>query len=115
MVKESLKKLETNTILESKDKKIFDSIQKIEKGDFKLFRPVGCDKCNSIGYIGRIGIYEFFPMSPEISKATIERKSSQELEDIAVSQGMITLMQDGFLKSVEGLTNISEVMRVALN
>ena len=115
MIKESLKKLQDNHILESKDKKIFDSIQSIEKGDFKLFRPVGCDKCNNIGYQGRVGIYEFFPMSPEISKATIERKSAQEIEEIAVSQGMVTLMQDGFLKSVEGLTNISEVMRVALS
>ncbi|NBO17518.1 MAG: hypothetical protein EBV07_01345 [Proteobacteria bacterium] len=115
MIKESLKKLQDNHILESKDKNIFDSIQAIEKGEFKLFRPVGCDKCNNIGYLGRVGIYEFFPMSPEISKATIERKSAQEIEEIAVSHGMVTLMQDGFLKSVEGLTNISEVMRVALN
>lgn len=115
MVKESLKKLEHNQILESKDKKIFDSIQSIEKGDFKLYRPVGCDKCNGIGFLGRVGIYEFFPMSPEISKATIDRKSAQEIEEIAISQGMITLMQDGFLKSVEGQTNISEVMRVALS
>jgi type II secretory ATPase GspE/PulE/Tfp pilus assembly ATPase PilB-like protein len=100
--------------LESKDKSVFEAVKKIETTDFKLFRPVGCDKCNNIGYRGRVGIFEFMQISTEIAKATLEKKSTQEIEQIAKQQGMITLIQDGFLKCIDGTTNVSEVLRVAL-
>ena len=114
MIRNSLKEIETSSVLESKDKSVFDSVKKIESSDFKLFRPVGCDKCNNLGYKGRIGIFEFMQLSPEIAKATLEKKSAQEIEGIAKKQGMITLIQDGFLKCIDGTTNVSEVLRVAL-
>jgi len=53
-------------------------------------------------------------MSNEVGKATIEKKSTQEIEEIAKQQGMITLVQDGFLKCLDGTTNVAEVLRVAL-
>jgi general secretion pathway protein E len=114
MIRNSLKEIESSSVLESKDKSVYESAKKIETNDFKLFRPVGCEKCNNLGYKGRVGIFEFMQISPEIAKATLEKKSAQDIELIAKQQGMITLIQDGFLKCVDGTTNVSEVLRVAL-
>jgi len=114
MIRNSLKEIESSSVLESKDKGVYESAKKVENADFKLYRPVGCDKCNNLGYKGRVGIFEFMQISPEIARATLEKKSSQEIEQIAKQQGMITLIQDGFLKCVDGTTNVSEVLRVAL-
>jgi type II secretory ATPase GspE/PulE/Tfp pilus assembly ATPase PilB-like protein len=114
MIKNSLKEIESSSVIESKDKNVFEAVKKVESGDFKLYRPVGCEKCNNLGYKGRVGIFEFMQMSPEVAKATLEKKSSQEIEEIAKKQGMLTLVQDGFLKCIDGTTNVSEVLRVAL-
>jgi type IV pilus assembly protein PilB len=114
MIRNSLKEIESSSVLESKDKGVYESAKKVETADFKLYRPVGCDKCNNLGYKGRVGIFEFMQISPEIARATLEKKSAQEIEQIAKQQGMITLIQDGFLKCVDGTTNVSEVLRVAL-
>ena len=115
MIKETLKEIQTSQVIESKDKGVFDAVKKVEAGDFKLYRPVGCDKCNNIGYKGRVGIYEFLQVSTEVSKATLEKRSAQEIEKIAKSEGMISLIQDGFLKCIDGTTNMSEVLRVAFD
>lgn len=114
LIRENLKNLQTSTVIESKDKSIFDAVKKIEEEDFKLFRPVGCDKCNNLGYKGRIGIFEFMQMSPEIAKATLEKRPTQEIEELAKKEGMLTLVQDGLLKCIDGTTNVAEVLRVAL-
>jgi general secretion pathway protein E len=113
MIKEALKEIQTSQVIESKDKGVYEAVQQVEAGNFKLYRPVGCDKCNNIGYKGRVGIFEFLQISPEISKATLEKRSAQEIELIAKKEGMLTLLQDGFLKCVDGTTNLSEVLRVA--
>ena len=113
MIKETLKEIQTSQVIESKDKGVYEAVQQVESGNFKLYRPVGCDKCNNIGYKGRVGIFEFLQISPEISKATLEKRSAQEIELIAKKEGMLTLVQDGFLKCIDGTTNLSEVLRVA--
>jgi type IV pilus assembly protein PilB len=113
MIKETLKDIQTSQVIESKDKGVYEAVQQVESGNFKLYRPVGCDKCNNIGYKGRVGIFEFLQISTEVSKATLEKRSSQEIELIAKKEGMLTLVQDGFLKCIDGTTNISEVLRVA--
>ncbi|NBO22089.1 type II/IV secretion system protein, partial [bacterium] len=114
MIRETLKSLEMNQVVASKDKSIFDAVKKIEHEDFRLFRPVGCDVCNNIGFKGRVGIYEFMQMSQEISKATIDKRSASEIEQIARNEGTISLIQDGFIKCLDGTTNVAEVLRVAL-
>lgn len=114
MLRENLKDIEINKVIEAKDKSVYDAVSKIEHGDFKLFRPVGCEVCNNIGFRGRIGIFEFMKMSPEISKYTLLRKSSGEIEQLSRTEGSISLLQDGLLKCFTGETNVSEVMRVAM-
>jgi len=79
-----------------------------------LYRPVGCAKCNNIGYKGRMGIHEVMSMSEEIERACVEHASGDEIARIAVQQGMKTLRDDGFEKVRMGLTSIEEIMRVVV-
>ncbi len=84
-----------------------------EEGVSQLYKGQGCTECNNGGYLGRTGIYEVLPVTDKIAKMILERKSSAEIEKQAVSEGMITMKQDGYLKVIEGITTIEEVLRVA--
>jgi len=64
------------------------------------------------GYSGRAGIYEVMDVNQDIQKLIIARATSNEIQQLAVSQGMITMRQDGYLKVLQGLTTIEEVNRV---
>lgn len=79
----------------------------------KLYKGTGCESCGRTGYLGRIGIYEVLVVSPAIMKLILERGSAQEIEDQSVNEGMITLKQDGYMKALEGVTTLEEVLRVA--
>lgn len=113
MIKKTLADIQTSAVIQSKDKSVFDAVTQAEAGAIKLYRPVGCEQCNNIGYKGRVGIFEFLQMSPDISKATLNKASAQEIENIAKTEGMLTLIQDGFLKCMTGTTTVAEVLRVA--
>ncbi|MFH1387695.1 MAG: GspE/PulE family protein [Patescibacteria group bacterium] len=100
-----------------KIKKILQKLPENYKLDnlnnLKFFKGKGCEKCNQFGYKGRIGIYEILLMSPEIKKCILSKESSEEkIEDLAVKQGMITMIQDGLLKTLDGITSVEEVFRV---
>ena len=79
----------------------------------KLYKGKGCDECASSGYLGRIGIFEVLPISPKIANLVLERPSSGSLEQQAIQEGMITMKQDGYLKALNGITTLEEVIRVA--
>lgn len=79
----------------------------------KLFHGKGCPECNNTGYSGRVGIFEVLPISEKIAKMILEHASSNELEVTAVAEGMISMKQDGYLKVLEGITTLEEVLRVA--
>ena len=64
------------------------------------------------GYSGRAGIYEVMDVNTEIQKMIVNRATSSEIQQLAVSQGMITMRQDGYLKALTGVTTIEEVNRV---
>lgn len=74
---------------------------------------VGCDKCNNTGYLGRIAIYEVMPISEKISKLVVEKASALDIQKQAISEGMLTMKQDGYVKVLEGVTSMDEVLRVA--
>ncbi|MCW2278641.1 GspE/PulE family protein [Heliophilum fasciatum] len=88
----------------------------LERGEetFNLYRPVGCMRCSNTGYRGRIGIFEFLPMTSEIQRLTIANRSAAEIKQAAIAEGMITLRQDGLRKVKEGFTSLEEVLRVVL-
>lgn len=79
----------------------------------RLYHGKGCNECNSTGYQGRIGVFEVLPISEKISRMILERVSSIAIEKQAVEEQMITMKQDGYLKAVESITSLEEVLRVA--
>lgn len=79
----------------------------------EIYKGIGCKECGQVGYLGRIGIFEVLPISTKISQLILERSSASVIEDVAVAEGMITLKQDGYLKVLEGVTTLEEVLRVA--
>lgn len=89
--------------------------EKFKKEGKKISMPkiVGCDKCNNTGYMGRVAIYEVMPVSEKISKLVIEKAAASEIQKQAMSDGMLTMKQDGYIKVLEGITTIDEVIRVA--
>ena len=78
-----------------------------------LNKGEGCDQCGHGGYQGRIGVFEVLSVSEKIGRLILERAPAQEIEKQAVEEGMMTMEQDGYLKVVEGITTIEEVLRVA--
>ncbi len=79
----------------------------------QLFKGVPTPENNNSGYLGRVAIFEVLPVTTKIGHLILTRAPANEIESEAVKEGMITLKQDGFLKTIEGLTTIEEVLRVA--
>jgi len=77
-----------------------------------LWKAKGCPKCRGIGYKGRIGIFEILTMEDEIKEKILDRSSDGELLKTALEGGMITMVQDGILKAVNGVTSLEELQRV---
>jgi len=103
----------------SRAKLIIDELPEEDKknialNNLKFYRGRGCPSCQNIGYQDRLGIFEFFTVTPEIEKLILQASmSEQEIKDTLKKQGMITMVQDGILKTLEGLTTIEEIFRVA--
>ncbi|MFH1280045.1 MAG: GspE/PulE family protein [Candidatus Beckwithbacteria bacterium] len=83
------------------------------KDSFELYRGKKCEACNGTGYSGRIGIFEVLPVTEKIGKLILEQAPSSKITAQAVSDGMVEMKQDGYLKVVEGITTLEEVLRVA--
>lgn len=81
--------------------------------EVKLYKGKGCSECGDSGYSGRIGIFEVLPVTDKIADSILKRSDSNALNKLAVAEGMITLKQDGYLKAINGITTIEEVLRVA--
>ncbi|MBU0569504.1 Flp pilus assembly complex ATPase component TadA, partial [Patescibacteria group bacterium] len=81
--------------------------------EMKLYKGKGCAGCNNSGYYSRIGIFEVLPITEKISRLILERASDSDIQKLAVSEGMITMKQDGYLKALDGATSLEEVLRVA--
>lgn len=74
--------------------------------------PEGCDMCSHTGYKGRVGIYEVLGNTIPIQKLIISSATSNQIQDQAIAEGMITMQTDGLIKSFRGDTTIEEVIRV---
>ena len=74
--------------------------------------PEGCDDCNHTGYKGRIGIYEVLGNTVPIQKLIISNATSNQIQDLAISEGMVTMQTDGLIKALRGNTTVEEVLRV---
>ncbi len=78
----------------------------------KLYKGMGCEKCVHTGYLGRSGIYEFMKMTPAIQKGVLKGLDSESLKEIALKEGLITLLEYGKRKIIDGVTTPEEVLRV---
>ncbi len=74
--------------------------------------PVGCVRCNGMGYRGRIGLYEVMTMSEQLRELTLQRAPADQIAAVAMSEGMTRLREDGLAKVRSGETSMSEVARV---
>lgn len=74
--------------------------------------PDGCEECHHTGYKGRIGIYEVVGINSPIQKLIIANATSDQIQDQAVNEGMVTMQTDGLVKAMRGETTIEEVLRV---
>jgi type IV pilus assembly protein PilB len=104
-----------------KVKQELESLPEKHKGSFdfdlnklKVYKGKGCDKCTGLGYKGQIGIFEVFEVTDEIRDMILSKQVSEyKLKEAAVKNGMITLVQDGLIKALKGMTSIEEVFRVS--
>jgi type IV pilus assembly protein PilB len=90
-------------------KKLMEKVK--DWGDITFYKQGGCEQCNGEGYRGRIGVYEVLEMDTDIRKLVTQSATSEEIENQARKDGMTTMVEDGFLKIVQGVTSIEEVMR----
>jgi type IV pilus assembly protein PilB len=95
---------------------VYSTIEdRFKKEGKKVMIPkiVGCDKCNNTGYFNRVAIYEVMTISEKISKLILEKVAASDIQKEAMSEGMLTMKQDGYVKVLEGTTTAEEVLRVA--
>ncbi len=83
-----------------------------EDGSFQVWSAVGCQACSNTGYRGRFAIHEVMTMTEEMRELVLSGASSDQIERLAVSQGMVTLRTDGLQKALSGQTSLEEIIRI---
>jgi len=78
-----------------------------------LFKGEGCNECNNTGYLGRIAIFEVLKITSTINRMILQQAGAKDIEAQAKKEGLIMMKQDGYLKALDGVTTIEEVLRVA--
>lgn len=84
-----------------------------QNGELKLYKGKGCEDCGGSGYLGRVGIFETIPVTDKITALVLSNPDSSTIEKEAIAEGMITMKQDGYIKVLQGITTVEEVLRVA--
>lgn len=74
--------------------------------------PEGCDECRHTGYRGRVGIYEVLGNTIPVQKMIVANATSNQIQDQAITEGMVTMQTDGLIKALRGETTVEEVLRV---
>ncbi|HWC25234.1 MAG TPA: ATPase, T2SS/T4P/T4SS family [Solirubrobacteraceae bacterium] len=78
----------------------------------QIYEPVGCTRCRSTGYRGRVGLFEVMTVTDEIRALIVARATAGKIAAVAIEQGMRTLHEDGLEKVRAGETTLAEVARV---
>jgi general secretion pathway protein E len=78
----------------------------------QIYRGRGCDECRRTGYRGRMGIYELLPIDDTIRSLIMQQANANTIKKVAIERGLQTLLQDGALKVLQGLTTAEELLRV---
>lgn len=83
--------------------------------DIEIYEPVGCDECDQTGFKGRIGVYEIMEVTPKLKPYISKKASAEEIKEVALSEGMNTLRMSATKLVFEGITSISEMVRVSFD
>jgi len=86
-------------------------IKENKNNQLTFYRGEGCHRCNHSGYKGRVGIYEVLEVNKELVKKINECATADVIRDLAIKNGMLTMMEDGLLKARLGVTTLEEVLR----
>ena len=78
-----------------------------------VYRAVGCLDCRNTGYLGRVGIYEILLLSPAIKRLVNDAADAAKIRDQGYKEGMKPLRISGAMKVAQGLTTVTEVLKVA--
>jgi type II secretory ATPase GspE/PulE/Tfp pilus assembly ATPase PilB-like protein len=85
---------------------------KVYTDDFTLMKKVGCEKCDSSGYKGRIALHELL-MGTEQAKTAIKKQySATEIKNQSLAENMKTMKMDGINKVFQGMTDLKQVLKV---
>ncbi|HZX26555.1 MAG TPA: type IV-A pilus assembly ATPase PilB [Telluria sp.] len=79
-------------------------------GSWVPYGPVGCERCNGLGYKGRVGIYQIMPISPAIEKLILQQGNAMEIAAQSEAEGVNSLRRSGLMKVMQGLTSLEEVL-----
>ena len=82
------------------------------RDQYIFYKGMGCKSCGFTGYKGRIGIYEVMELNDELKLAVLAGKSSDEIEDVAIKNGMVIMLENGIEKALSGVTSLEEIIRV---
>jgi len=80
--------------------------------DIRFYKGKGCDSCNHSGYSGRLGIFEVLEMKDNIKEMVMARTDSDKIKKLAMTNGMVTMFEDGLQKAIAGKTTLEEIFRV---
>jgi len=80
--------------------------------DIYLYKGAGCEICHKTGFLGRVGIFEVLEMNESIKDLVMNRSNSDDITEEARKSGMLTILEDGVEKVLNGITTIEEVIRV---
>ena len=87
--------------------------KKFETSPIYLTKGKGCPECNQTGYLGRVAIFEILKVTTAINQHVLRRESAEVIEETAKKEGFIRMIEDGYLKVLDGVTTLEEVLRVA--
>jgi len=82
--------------------------------DQPLYQATGCHECNNVGFRGRIPIQEVLPIGGRVRESINSNQGEQELQKIALQQGMVPIFRDGVAKAVAGYTTLEEVYQAVV-
>ena len=77
-----------------------------------MYKGNGCKVCHDTGYSGRLGVFEVLEVTKDMRKLIAKNADSDEINSLAVSEGMNSMLDDGLQKVLKGMTTIEEVLRV---
>jgi type II secretory ATPase GspE/PulE/Tfp pilus assembly ATPase PilB-like protein len=98
------------------DTRLIDSLQlePQETRDVRFYAGKGCETCRFTGFRGRTGVFEYIAIDDEFRQMINDRASTDQIRRLSLKKGHSTLRRDGWQKVRQGMTTVSEIIRVTL-